>query len=82
MDDVQKVLNQALSFHRPDGSNHLTKEEKDKFEREILKVIVTERSGQMNLEEFALLFDHLDKQKRQLRRQSVDFAFISLPTTV
>ena len=74
------MLDWALSFHRPDGANHLTKEEKEKFERDILGVLVMEKSGRMNLEEFALLFDYLDKQKRKLRRQSVEFT--SLQPTV
>ena len=78
VDALRKVLDQSLSLHRPDGANHLTKEEKEKFDRDILSVLVTERPGQMNLEVFALLFDRLYKHKLQQRRQSVDFASISL----
>ena len=76
-EELRRMLDWALSSHRPDGKYHLSKEDKARHESDLLNVIITEKSGQMNIEEFAVLFDHLEKQKQMLRRQSVELAFLS-----
>lgn len=67
-DELRKMVDWALSFFKPDGALLLTVEEKQEYRRFLLSVIDRDRNGNVNLEEFASLFEQLAREKARNRR--------------
>ena len=67
-DELRKMVDWALRFFKPDGALLLTLEEKQEYRRFLLSVIDKDKNGNVNLEEFATLFEQLAKEKARNRK--------------
>jgi hypothetical protein len=62
------MIDWALNFYQPDGAAYLTLDEKYMYKKELMAMVDSDKNGKLNLEEFAVLFEQLRKDKTRNRK--------------